>query len=360
MYLATDLERGGLPLRLVALASRLAAEGVTPVVGSLAGRGPLHGVLEQRGIQTFACGGRGGRDVMCLARFARTVARVDPHLIHASLFHANLAARLMGRIDRGRPVITSSVTIEVERPWHRRLEALTCGLSDVHVANSEAVATHLRDDLGFPPRLVRTIANGIDVERFGAASAQERGELDALGIRRDSPLVVWVGRMDPVKRLDVFVDVVAELRATGDIQAALVGDGPDRARIESLVARKGLTSVVRFAGWSAHVPAWLAAADLLLFPSRTEGCPNAVLEGLAAGRPVVASDIAPHAEIIRDGVTGRLCPPEDTAAYVRGVRSVLEGRGWYDAVAARETVRARYGLGAAAAAWKTLYQEVLM
>lgn len=312
MLLATDLERGGLPLRLVRMAPRLRNLGIAPVVGSLAPRGPLADDLEAQGVETFSCDAAGRFDAFCLRRFAGHVRQTAPDIVHAFLFHANLAARLIGRMDRPRPIITTTVTIEIERRWHLWLETLTSGLSDLHVANSEAVADHLRTDLGFRNDQVVVIPNAIDVDAIKKAPRADRAQL---GIGDDTMLVAWAGRMDPVKNLAALVQVIDEVSRQRRVAAVLLGDGSERRRIEALVEQNGLRHVIRFMGWTQDVVGWLKAADALLFPSLTEGSSNVVLEAIACGCPVVAADLPSCRELITSPELGRLCAPRRPGAF---------------------------------------------
>jgi len=321
MLLSTDLEKGGLPLRLVRLAKHLHTVDVEPIVGCLARRGPLNERLTSLGITNFSCDAVGPFDVRCLGRLARWVRALDPDLIHSSLFHANLATRLIGRLDRQRPLLTSTVTIETRRRWHLALEALTCDRSDLHVANSEAVARHLRQDVGLSPDRLMVIPNGLDLAEIERVSPARR---DALGLRRDVPLIVWAGRMDPVKNLETVIDAVEKMNRQRAVQLLLLGDGPQRSTIETRVAMRGLQSSVHFAGWSENVIGWLKTADLLLLPSWTEGSPNVVLEAMACGCPVVASDVPGCRELITQGETGRLCCSGNVQGFVREVLGLLD------------------------------------
>lgn len=321
MMLSTDLQPGGYPLRLARLATALRDRGVEPIVGCLAKRGPLHETLEAAGISTFSCDARGGFDAMCLPRLARHVRRIDPDLIHAGLFHANLAARLMGRLDRPRPIITSTITIEIERLWHRWGEALTGGMSDLHLANAPSVAEHVIDDLGFSADRVRLLRNGIDLSVVDRIASARRAEL---GIPDSVPLLVWAGRMDPIKDLPTFVNTAARVHASHGAHALLLGDGPKRRRIAGLVAERKLTDVIHMPGWRADVVAWLKAADVLVFPSLTEGCSNVMLEAMAAGCAVVASDIAPCRDLISPGRHGLLCAPRAVGEFVSASQRLLD------------------------------------
>lgn len=306
LMLVTDLQPGGTPLRIVRLARLIAQKGIEPVVGCLAGPGPLHDVLRDAGIATFDCGASHRFDAGSVVRLARHVRRFNPSLIHSTLFHANVAARCVGRIDRPRPILTSSATIEIERRWHRLGEALTIGLSDLHVANSNAVAEHLHVELGFPRERLAVIPNPVDIEAIDAAAPIDRA---AIGLRDDVPLIVWVGRMDPIKGIDTLIDALMLLRERACAQAVFVGDGPMRGELERRAAMLVAAGDVRFIGWRTDVAGWLKTADVFAFPSRTEGSPNVVLEAMVAGCAIVASDIPAMAD---------LAGAEERALLVRG------------------------------------------
>jgi len=320
MMLSTDLQPGGYPLRLARLAMALRDRGVEPIVGCLARRGSLHESLESAGIATFSCDARGGFDATCLWRLARHVRRIDPDVIHAGLFHANLAARLAGRLDRSRPIITSTITIEIERHLHRWGEALTGGGSDLHIANAPSVAEHVRTDLGFSAERVVLLRNGVDLAAVDQAVPAHRAEL---GIPEGVPLLIWAGRMDPIKDLPTLVEIVARMHETHGAHALLLGDGPERSRVAKLVPLHELTNVVHMPGWRSDVVSWLKAADLLVFPSRTEGSSNVMLEAMAAGCAVVASDIAPCRDLIVSGVSGVLCPPGAVGRFATECSALL-------------------------------------
>lgn len=359
MLLSTDLEKGGLPLRLANLAHHLKAAGIEPVVGCLAQRGPLHQSLESDGIETFACDASGALDSSCLVRFARHLRRIDPDLIHASLFHANLAARLCGRLDRPRPILTSTVTIEIERPLHRWMEALTSGLSDCHVANSHAVADHLQIDLGFAPERLEVIPNGIDLDQIDQIPSARRCDMD---LDERAPLIVWAGRMDPVKNLETFVDVVARVHQQYEVRVLILGDGPKRACITTLINKKGLKNIIAMPGWSDAVAAWLKTADILLFPSRTEGCPNVILEAMACGCAVVASDAPGCAELIQSGRTGELSAFDDVQGFAHRVHRLLidPQRRNHMAEEARSTVSQRHNIQDVVDRWCSTYDRLMM
>lgn len=296
--LVTDLERGGTPLRLARTAVALRAAGVDAVVGCLAPRGPVSADLEAGGVSTFACDARGPRDLAALRRLADHLRRIRPALVHASLFHANIAARLVGRWLK-LPVLTSTATIERERRWHLLVERLTARWDRGHIVNSRTLRTHVVRVLRVPAGRVFVIPSAL--ARPAPRSPEQRAATRAaLGIATHEFVVLWVGRFDPVKRLEIVVRT-AEALSGVPARTLLVGDGPLRPQVEQLVRTGSAAARTHLLGWRSDVDDLYAAADAFLFPSLTEGMPNAVLEALAAGLPVVASDIPAIRELIDAG-----------------------------------------------------------
>lgn len=357
LILTTDLKPGGLPWRMARLAMALQERGHRPVVGCLAGRGELHEVLERHGIATFACGATRAGDWKALAAFRCVVRRHDPDLVHASLFHANLAARWLGRLDRPRPVITSTVTIEIERRWHRWGEMLTSGGSTLHAVNSQAVARHVICDLGMDPAKVVVVPNGLDLRAIERTPPVNR---ERFGLPDSSPLVVWAGRLDPVKQIETVIDIMGALHDALGAYGVILGDGPRRGAVTEYIHATGRVDCVRMLGWSENVIGWLKAADLMLLCSRTEGSPNVVLEALACGCPVVASNIESCKELLGNGARGLLAPAGDVEAFTTAARNILTNP---EQQAIRrpgmEYVRREHDLSRVVERWIALYERAM-
>ena len=226
----------------------------------------------------------------------------------------------------------------------------------VLVANSAALAAR------FPKLRTVVIPNGIDLRAFESAPTRERAR-DRLGLPSERPVVLFVGKIIPVKRLEWFLEVarrVPEITgvAVGGYQEEHYGD----AYLRQLRSQNPeLGDRVRFVGevpWE-KVPEYMAAADLFLFPSKFEGMPNAVLEAMAAGLPVVASDIPPHREVLEDGVTGFIrTNPE---AMAEAVSSLVRDPGLRRRLGdtARKHVRANYSQERCGERYMALYHEMV-
>lgn len=181
--------------------------------------------------------------------------------------------------------------------------------------------------MGARPERSHAILNGCDLSTFHVIDRlQARQKLD---IAADAQAVVYVGRMDIKKGLRELVEASISLHAQRPkLQVYLIGDGPDQPIIQSAIDAGNATGyihVLTSCGFD-DVAQWMAAADVATLPSYMEGCPNVVLEALACGRPVVATDVGGIPEIMND-TCGCLVPPRDAGALAKGLSAVLD-RSW--------------------------------
>ncbi len=175
------------------------------------------------------------------------------------------------------------------------------------------------------------------------------------------PRLLSVGRVVYQKGFDLGARALADLR-TLDWEWYIVGDGPYRPQLEMLIEGLGLRDRVHFLGWldRASLIEWYRRANLFLFPSRHEGMPNAVLEAMAAGLPVIATRIAGNEELVVDGLSGALVPPQDAAAIREALRPLLveEGLRRRMGQASFERVRQHYSWERSAQAYLSLFEKI--
>ncbi len=339
MLLVTVLERGGTPLRIAHYARLLHRAGIAVVVGCLAPLGPVGHELAAEGIDAFGCAARGAWDLRALRRLGQALRQHKPDVLHATLFHANLAARLVGRWC-GVPVLTSTATIEVERRWHLTLERLTAGLDRGHLVTSRALADHVHERIGIARTRIALISPSLPARPQPPPRAAARA---LLGVPAGAFVVAWAGRLDPVKGFDSLLETARRLSAPQPRQAdfvfLLAGDGPLRGSLIAAIEKSGLVSTVRLLGWQADLGPLFSAADALLFPSITEGLPNTVLHALAAGVPVVGRAIPALSELAESCAGVVPCPLNDPAAPAKQLHA------W------REAPAARMAASVAARAW---------
>jgi glycosyltransferase involved in cell wall biosynthesis len=197
------------------------------------------------------------------------------------------------------------------------------------VCNARAVADRVARRRSLPVERLRVIPNGVDVDRFANAPA---ADLDRLGLRW--PFIVQTARLHANKDHETALRALELVRRVRpEIQLALLGDGPRRSELERLARARGLGRHVRFLGSQADVAPILAGAAMGWLSSRIEGAPNAVLEYMACGLPVVATRAGGTAELLREGEDGFLCEVGDAGAMARQTLLLIED----------EALRARLG-----------------
>jgi glycosyltransferase involved in cell wall biosynthesis len=324
LHVIGTLERGGTETQLVELASGLDRARFEATVCCLAGGGPLAATLAARGVPVeIVTAASGPRRLRAFLGFCRLIRRVRPDVVHGHLYWGNVAAALGGRLLGVRAVVGSRRNLaRPPRPPRRALRRLANAWTHLVIANAEAVRNAATRAEGLSEERLIVIHNGVDGSRFDIAPDPRLR--DSLGVAGAGPLVTVVANLRPSKGHAVFLQAWASVaRALPGSRALLVGGGPLRDELESRAAALGVGSSVHFLGARHDVPALLALTDVVAHASLREGFPNAVLEALAAGRPVVATDAGGTREAVVDRRTGLLVPPGDASALAAGLMRLL-------------------------------------
>jgi glycosyltransferase involved in cell wall biosynthesis len=219
--------------------------------------------------------------------------------------------------------------IRVRDALSRALTRRVVARADRLLVVSDDLARMAASDYGADAARIRVIRNGCDAAIF--RPGDRAAARAALGIPREAALCAYVGRLVVEKGLRELLDAQARLRAAGrTLQLALVGDGPLESELRQRAAQAG-GPVVHLPGRlpPQSVAQWMAASDLVALPSWSEGHPNVLVEALACGRPVVATDVGGIPEVV-DAASGVLVPVRDTDALARALASVLDRR-WDEA-----------------------------
>ncbi len=301
----TDLDVGGAERCLVELATRLDRDRFSPEVYCLGPR-PANDdsscvpSLEQAEIPIHCLGARRyWHSASVVLRLAKLLARQNPQVVQTFLFHANLLGRLAARRARIPHVVSGIRVAERHSRWHLWADRLTEKMVDRHVCVSESVARFSTNYARLSADKIVVIPNGIDPEAF---PARQPADLTSYGIAAGRRSITFVGRLAPQKGLDWLLETAGQwLAKLPECDLLLVGSGPQRSFLERLSNRSGIADRVHFAGWQANVPEILAASHLLILPSRWEGMPNVLLQAMATGLPVLATDVEGSVELLGDG-----------------------------------------------------------
>lgn len=230
------------------------------------------------------------------------------------------------------------------------LQRLAYACATKVVANSRASADQLRAER-VPDRKIAVVPNGLDFTPFAPRTPRP-------ALRH----VTAVGNLRHLKGHDVLIDASVEvLERFPDARFEIVGEGPERGALEARAAAHGVAHAFSFPGHCADIPARLAEADILVHPSRSESFPNAILEGMAAGLPIVASGVGGNLELVDDGRTGWIVPPGEDEALASRVMHLMAdpAEGARLGAAGRSDAIARYSFERMVAGFDQLYLSEL-
>jgi glycosyltransferase involved in cell wall biosynthesis len=276
---------------------------------------------------------RGVQDVRSLASLLGVVRRFRPHIVHTHAAKAGTIGRVAARLA-GVPVVIHTFHGHVLRGYFsprkeqvfRAIERGLARISDELVAVSPRVRQELLEMRIGRPEAFSVVPLGFDLAPFTEA-ATHRGALRAeLGVSTGAPMVGIVARLVPIKAHEVFLAAARQLHATRpDMHFVIVGDGERRAELAQLVSAGGETfsAAVHFLGWRADLPRIYADLDVVALTSRNEGSPVALIEAMAAGRPVVATRVGGVPDVVEHGRRGRLVEMDDAAGLAEQVLQVI-------------------------------------
>lgn len=368
LYLVNSLAHAGAEQQLLALVRGLNKEKYRPIVA------PLYpdGVIAEQfravpGVEVIDLNRRGKLDPSPLWAIGqllrrRRVAIVQPFLT-PSTFFGLLPALLVGTPVK---VVTERCGVRKSRgagyKTYRTVEDWLTRFADGVVPNSAAGCDLLRGR-GIAPEKIRVIYNGLDPDRLRVDEGRMWAIRRETGVPDGGKVVGILATLSPAKDHATFLRAAA-VAALGDpaLRFAIIGDGPLRGELRTQAGELGLADKVTFFGFQREVADYIAACDLLVSSSRdNEGCSNSILEAMALGVPVIATDVGGNGELVMEGKTGYLVPVGDDVALAAAI-----GRACHDparsgrlAAAARQMTETRFSLARMVADYEALYARLL-
>lgn len=330
LHVSNSIMAGGAELHLLTLCRGLAARSVRQTVAYLHDRPvsrSLKDEFEDAGVSTRKIPANGRYNVTFPLAVDALVRALRPDLLHTHLPRADLAGVFVKFRHHDLPWVVSVHNIYTTRSWtgSAALPLLDVAWrnADTLIAISHAVRDWLVGGRGIPAGRVRVVHYGIDPSRFLVPHPDARARWGL----PDSPVVAAIGRLTLHKGFATLIDAWRQVHARLP-EAVLVIAGWDvggyRRELETQVAANGLDSNVRLLGFVDDVPELLAACDVFVLPSTSEGFGQVVIEAMASAKPVVVSRIPPLTEIVIDGETGLLVPPGTPNALSVALISLFE------------------------------------
>ncbi len=373
VHLITGLGQGGAETMLAKLVaapgSEPGSERVEHAVVSMTGDGALARRIADAGVPVHDLGMRRGvPDLRGAWRLVRLLGRLRPDVLQTWLYHADFLGLVAGRMA-GVPAIAwnlrcSEMDMNQFRALSRALPWVLSRLSPLPAAcvvNSRAGRLE-HERLGYRPRRWVMIPNGFDIDRFRPDEDRRHRFRGELGLAADAVVVGMVARVDPMKDHTTFLDAAARVAAAvPEAVFVLVGQGcEDGGALAGAVAARGLTGRVRLLGRREDVAEILPGFDIFVLSSVGEGFPNVIGEAMAAGVPVVASDVGDCRAIV--GEAGRVVPPGDATALAGALaETIAPGEATRAALgrAARARIEAEFTLPAIVALYDDFYRRLV-
>jgi glycosyltransferase involved in cell wall biosynthesis len=340
LYLAGELHKGGLERQLYYLLRTIDRERYKPAIAVWNYReSDLHvPLLRAIGVPIYSLSTASSRFGK-LNAFRRLVKDLEPEVVHSCNFYTNFAAS-WGAFGTRAVAVGSvrgafAVSKKTSGPLVGRLSARWPAYQ---IYNSFAAAEEVpRSRSVFVPRQVDVVSNGLDLERFRRLDISPNGTTQIVG----------VGYLLPAKRWERLLSAAVELKRQGlDYQIRIVGGGPLRHLLEQQANKLDVVDRVQFVPHTNDVPGLLAQAAFLAHTADNEGCPNAVMEAMACGRAVVATDVGDVPRLVDDGITGFLVRQGDEALLAERMATLITDRGLCSRMgeAARQKAERDFGL----------------
>lgn len=375
LFIMDSLGRGGTERSMAEMWPHLVEVGITPVVAYF--RRYQQGVeqlVKNQGIKTIFLDGRGFAAKVCALR--KAIADELPDLLHTALFESNVLGRLAAW---GTPVTVMSSLVNTPyapvryrdpaiKPYRLRLVQIIDAWTSRHLtthfhAVSHAAKQEAMTALGISPDRISVVERGRDPHRLGRSGVERRHRVRSqLGLNENDEVIVNVGRHEYQKGQRYLIEAMTQLaRTRARLVLLFVGrQGNVSKELEQLCRQANLSDRVRFLGHRDDVADILAAADLFVFPSLYEGLPGAVIEAMALGLPIVASDIPPLREVVEDGHNATLVQTASASALAMAVDELLKDRNKTQAYGkrSREIFEKRFTLERSGSRMIELYREV--
>jgi len=260
-------------------------------------------------------------DPFCLMRLRRLIQNFEPHIVHSWLFAANAYVRLaVGKSPAPAVVVSERCVDTWKAGWQKWLDRQLIARTNLLIANSQSVANFYQQ-VGYPADRIQTIHNAVE-------STDDRPEFsrirDELGLDPQTRLVGYVGRLARQKRIrDIIWGMHLLQQITDNVHFVVVGDGPENEAIDELLGQFDVAPLVHRLGHRTDASDIIRELDVLWLASEFEGQSNSIMEALAAGVPVVCSDIDANRELVTDGEDGFVVEVGDSVGLAQFTDRIL-------------------------------------
>lgn len=323
IYLIQSLDNGGcenMLLRTLPLLSDFKHTIVT-----LKKRGELAEQMKQKGIKLINIGQNNFLDIFSYFRLLKVIKKENPNVVITYLFHADAVGRIFLQLTtKYRVVPFLRTTYNHKKYWLARFfEKITKYFVKNYLANSESVKNFYVNKIGVKKEKITVIPNGIDLAFYNNIERDENLRA-SLGIKKEEVAIICVANLHINKGhkylLEAFENIYKE---NGNTKLLLIGDGEEKENLLKQIVKYNSKNDIIFLGKRNDIPQLLKISDIFVLPTLFEGMSNAIMEAMAAGLPIITTDIPENKELIEDKITGILVPAKNSVALAQAIEKLI-------------------------------------
>jgi glycosyltransferase involved in cell wall biosynthesis len=361
LHVISRLPVGGVENQLLMILKNYDGRKLFPLVCSLSDKGEIGREIEDSGIEVISLNKLKHRfDWTIVKDIYNLIKTKNVKIVRTHQYHANLYGRLAAWLAHV-PCIIASVhnVYTIDKKIHRRIiNKFLARFTDKVVAVSNAVKKEVVKYDGLTEEKVIVIYNGIDINRF----LNTTGNLirSELGLSQEVPIIGTIGRLTPQKGQKYLLEAVSRLKEKfPQIVLLVAGDGPLRDELKNYATSLGIMENAIFLGTRRDIPSILSAVDIFVLSSVWEGLSNALIEAMAACKPIIATDIPPNREILEK--VGILIPPENSDAIADSIEFLLHNKTLADnlCTAAKERALSSFNIKTTVKQYTDLFEDIM-
>jgi sugar transferase (PEP-CTERM/EpsH1 system associated) len=320
MHVVFSLQPGGMEHGVVKLVNGLEPARFQSAICSTTPGGALRPMVKPER-QVIELRRRPGNDPRLVWDLYQMFRRERPHIVHTHAWGTLCEGLVAARLARVPLVVHGEHGTLQLKPYQARVQRVAWRHVNRLLSVSSRLAERMAATTGFPVERIQVIRNGVDLSRFGTVARAAARQW--LGFDDAAVVIGTAGRLVPVKDQRTLLDAAATLHQRScHVSVLLAGDGPLLGELQAHAHSRGLSDHVRFLGHRPDIERVFAALDIFVLSSVSEGLSNTILEAMASGLPVVATRVGGADELVLDGVTGLLVPPQSAAVMADAIEAL--------------------------------------
>lgn len=365
MHIVESLEVGGMENGIVNLANHIDKKRFKFSICCLSHPGCLSERLDDDSIEVISLNWRGGFSPRLFFELARVFKKRNVDIVHThgwlTLIYGSIASIFSGGLSL---INGEHGTFHLDNRRRRIAYRVISKCVQRYVAVSYSLENKLEKILNFCKKKITCIPNGVDVRKFAPLCGEELAAIKSrFGVPNSAFIIGSVGRLEPVKNYEMLLNVFANLsRADTGIYCVLIGDGSLRESLESLAAQLGITEKVRFTGKVGDPHQVMTILDLFVSTSFSEGMSNTIIEAMACGIPIIATDVGDSGRLVEEGGNGFIVKSEDSFALINAIKLLVSDNEMHKSFGKRSRVIAEneYDIMKMVSRYQEMYIQSIM